>query len=655
MFHAVRSVVSLTRAFTVFAVLAVVLGVAHTARAQNESGWTLTWSDEFSGSSLDTSKWTAVANCGDHRNDEQQCYTADDISVANGMLVVTSEKRSQGGYAYTSGAVKTDTKFTQAYGRFEFRAMLPTGGQGVWPTLWMYPPNQWPPEIDVLEAVNNMSTIYMTYHWGTEASPQQDSSIATVGTPSTAFHVYAAEWEPGAIRWYIDNVLVKTYTGSAVTSVPMQVYINTALGGSFPGNVDASTVFPQKMQVDYVRVYTKNSGSGSDTASPTVSLTAPSANTTVHGTITLAASASDNVGVTSAWFTVDGATIGSEDTAAPYTQSWNTTTVANGSHTIQAFARDAAGNTGSSSAITVSVSNTAADQTAPTVSVTAPAQNATVSGTVTLSATANDNVGVASVQFTVDGANVGSADTTAPYSYAWPTSGSNNGTHMIRAVARDAAGNVATSSAVTVTVSNAAADTTPPTVAVTAPGANATVSGTVTLSASASDNVGVTSVQFTVDGANVGSADSTSPYAATWSTTGLAAGSSHTIRAVARDKAGNTATSAPITVKIAGSGDTTAPSVSVTSPSNGATISGTVTLYATANDNVGIVQVQFLIDGHVLGTAASSGNSTYRLSWNAGNSGNGAHTITAVAKDAAGNTTTSGSVRVTVQGYRRGR
>ena len=104
-------------------------------------------------------------------------------------------------------------------------------------------------------------------------------------------------------------------------------------------------------------------------------------------------------------FLVDGAALGAEDTSSPYGVSWNTTTAANGTHTLTARARDAAGNTTTSTAVTVTVNNP--DTTAPTVSVTAPANGATVSGTVTLSATASDNVGVAGVQFLLDGTNAG--------------------------------------------------------------------------------------------------------------------------------------------------------------------------------------------------------------------------------------------------------
>ncbi len=283
------------------------------------------------------------------------------------------------------------------------------------------------------------------------------------------------------------------------------------------------------------------------------------------------------------------------------------------------------------------------DTTAPTVSITAPAAG-TVSGTVTVSANAADNVGVMGVQFRLDGANLAAEDTTSPYSVSWNTATATNGIHTLTAVARDAAGNTATSIAVAVTVSNSVADTTAPTVSIAAPAAG-TVSGTVTVSANAADNVGVVGVQFRLDGANLAAEDTTSPYSVSWNTTAAANGT-HTLTAVARDAAGNTATSTAVTVTVNNSvADTTPPTVSITAPAAG-TVSGTVTVSANAADNVGVVGVQFRLDGTNL--AAEDTTSPYSVSWNTATSTNGTHTLTAVARDAAGNTATSTAVTVTV-------
>src|SRR5205807_1819960 len=145
--------------------------------------------------------------------------------------------------------------------------------------------------------------------------------------------------------------------------------------------------------------------------------------------------------------------------------------------------------------------------TPPTVSITAPANGATVSATITVSGTASDNVGVVGVQFKLDGANLGAEDRTAEHWVAWDTTTATNGSHTLTAVARDAAGTTTTSAAVTVTVSTTPPDTTPPTVSITSPTAGSTVSATVTVSGTASDNVGVVGVQFKLDGANLGAED----------------------------------------------------------------------------------------------------------------------------------------------------
>src|SRR5439155_583441 len=192
-----------------------------------------------------------------------------------------------------------------------------------------------------------------------------------------------------------------------------------------------------------------------------VSITSPPGGATVSGTVTIAATASDNVAVVGVQFKLDGANLGAEDTTNPYTVSWDTTTAATGPHTLTAVARDAAGNA-STTSVAVTVAN---DLTPPTVSITAPLGGTTVSGTVTIAANASDNVGLVGVQFKLDGTNLGAEVTTAPYTMSWDTATAAIGAHTLTAVARDAAGKVRTSPAVSVTKP----DLTPPTVSITAP------------------------------------------------------------------------------------------------------------------------------------------------------------------------------------------
>ena len=161
-----------------------------------------------------------------------------------------------------------------------------------------------------------------------------------------------------------------------------------------------------------------------DTTAPTVTLANPADGATITGTITLAASASDAVGVAGVQFTLDGAPVGAEFAVAPYEMFWNSATVANGTHVLSAVARDAAGNQRTAANVIVTLVN---DTTAPTVLLTSPEANTTVTGTIALAASAVDDVGVAGVQFTLDGANLGAEHTAAPYVLAWNSATVANG------------------------------------------------------------------------------------------------------------------------------------------------------------------------------------------------------------------------------------
>jgi hypothetical protein len=445
-----------------------------------------------------------------------------------------------------------------------------------------------------------------------------------------------------SVQLKIDNA----NSGAPVTAAPYVIAVNTVSLSNGNHILTAMASDAAGNSATSAQVAVKVNNTNPDTTPPTVSISVPANGATVSGTVSVTANASDNVGVASVQFQLDGANFGSLDLASPYSVSWNTTTSSNGSHTLRAIAKDAAGNSTTSTAVTVTVSNSTPDTTPPTVSISAPANGATVSGTVSVTANASDNVGVASVQFQLDGANFGSLDLASPYSVSWNTTTSSNGSHTLRAIAKDAAGNSTTSATVTVTVSNGTPDTTPPTVSISAPANGATVSGTVSVTANASDNVGVASVQFQLDGANFGSLDLASPYSVSWNTTTSSNGS-HTLRAIAKDAAGNSTTSATVTVTVSnGTPDTTPPTVSLTAPVNGATVSGTVSVTANASDNVGVASVQFQLDAGNLGALDTA--SPYTTSWDTTTASNGSHTLRAIAKDAAGNSTTSATVTVTV-------
>ncbi len=196
-----------------------------------------------------------------------------------------------------------------------------------------------------------------------------------------------------------------------------------------------------------------------DTTPPTASILSPANGASVSGTLSVMASASDNMGVTKIEIYLDGA-LKSTGTTSPYSYSWNTPAVTSGSHTLIAKAYDAANNVGTSASVMVTVSN---DTTPPTVSINSPAGGATVSGTVAIMASASANVGVNSVEFYVD-STLKSTCTLSPYTYSWDTNGAAAGSHTLQAKAYDAANNVGTSASVTVT---AVVDNTAPTLTIT--------------------------------------------------------------------------------------------------------------------------------------------------------------------------------------------
>jgi hypothetical protein len=386
----------------------------------------------------------------------------------------------------------------------------------------------------------------------TITTPASGSTVAGTVAVSASVSIVGA-LTVGSVQFKLDGANL----GAADTSAPYSVSWNTATAANGSHTLTAVArdgLLGLTFTSASVTVTVNNAPPPPppDTTPPAVSITSPASGATVSSTTVVTASASDNVGVVGVQFTIDGANLGAEDTTVPYAVSWNTTGAANGSHTIAAIARDAAGNSTRSATVTVTVNNAPpADTTPPTVSITSPANGATVNGTVSVSANASDNVGVVGVQFQLDGANLGAQDTSAPYSVSWNTTTASNGSHTLTATARDAAGNQ-TSAQVTVTVSNGPPpDTTPPTVSITSPASGATVFGTISVTASASDNVGVVDVQFLLDNGVNGSADATTaPYSVSWNTA-TASDGSHTITAVARDAAGNSQTSAAVTVTVA--------------------------------------------------------------------------------------------------------
>jgi len=301
------------------------------------------------------------------------------------------------------------------------------------------------------------------------------------------------------------------------------------------------TFIVKLLMVVFVLMLYKNSYAA-DTTPPTVSIEYPTKDTKyVNGTCIVKAKASDNVGVTRVNFYVNQYFIPMHSTTKePYQYSWDTKKMANKSHTLKVRAYDAAGKSTLSAGITVTV-----DNILPSVTLAAPS-SVPVSADITITASASDNNSIAGVQFQVNGVNYGAEVLTAPYKIVWNTSGK-AGTYTFTALARDKAGNTKLSAGVQVNVPPA--DQFPPSVEIVSPTGTSPISGVVSLSANASDNVAVTGVQFKLDGQNIGLEVTATPYQTSLDTASFSDGS-HALTAVAKDAAGNSATSALVNVNI---------------------------------------------------------------------------------------------------------
>ena len=245
-------------------------GAAGGAPHQAPPGWTLDWSDEFDGAALDRAKWTFETGGHGFGNNEMQYYTdrPENLRVAGGMLVIEARRERYQGRDYTSARIKTAGLVERTYGRYEARIKVPRG-QGIWPAFWLLGADiksaGWPRcgEIDIMENIGKEpGTVHGTLHgpgYSGEHAFGSPSSLET-GAFADDFHVFAVEWEPKRIRWYRDGILYHTASpeqvkGDWVFEHPFFVILNLAVGGYWPGYPDATTTLPQRMLVDYVRVY----------------------------------------------------------------------------------------------------------------------------------------------------------------------------------------------------------------------------------------------------------------------------------------------------------------------------------------------------------------------------------------------------------------
>ncbi|AGL20746.1 glycoside hydrolase family 16 protein [Actinoplanes sp. N902-109] len=276
------------------AVVAVTLSGGLFAASRNDTADAavggITFADEFNGSAgspVDGSKWKFDIGGSGWGNSELEYYTNSTSNVYQdgaGHLAITARKENPANYQcsygtcqYTSGRILTADKFSQTYGRFEASIKIPKG-QGIWPAFWMLGGNSWPNtgEIDIMENVGKApNTVYGTVHGPGYSGSGGIGGNKTISAPlGDAFHTYAVEWSPNLIKWFLDGQQYFSVDPSKING-NQWVYdhnffmiLNVAVGGAWPGNPDGSTVFPQTMLVDWVRVNAWNNDGGSTTPPP---------------------------------------------------------------------------------------------------------------------------------------------------------------------------------------------------------------------------------------------------------------------------------------------------------------------------------------------------------------------------------------------------
>jgi len=261
--------------------LAVILLIAVTLNPAAENGYRLVWSDEFAENKLDTSRWEYMTGDGtDYQlpagwgNNELQWYRSENVAIENGHLVIHVIKEPFSGKNYTSARIRSRHKGDWMYGRIELKIKFPAG-QGIWSAAWLLPTENryggWAAsgEIDIVEHLGHRTDqVYGTLHYGGPWPENKHSGsrfTLSKGNFSDAFHRFVLEWEQGMIKWLIDDSLYQTqkdwYSTNGIYPAPFDrrfhLLINVAVGGDWPGPPNNSTTFPQKLEVDYVRVYQK--------------------------------------------------------------------------------------------------------------------------------------------------------------------------------------------------------------------------------------------------------------------------------------------------------------------------------------------------------------------------------------------------------------
>ena len=233
-------------------------------------GMTMIWSDEFDGPEINNNNWTFEIGTGNGGwgNNELQYYQEDNTSIIDGNLVIEARRQTLENSNYTSSRLITRGKQSFKYGRVDIRAVMPEG-QGIWPALWMLGSNHsqvgWPTcgEIDIMEMIGGEekdNVVHGTAHWNQGGVVSYGQSMTNEsGKLSEEYHVYSIIWDEQSIRWFFDDINYNTIdiTPEALSAFHDDFFfiMNIAVGGNWPGSPDNTTIFPQWMIVDYIRVF----------------------------------------------------------------------------------------------------------------------------------------------------------------------------------------------------------------------------------------------------------------------------------------------------------------------------------------------------------------------------------------------------------------
>ena len=444
----------------------------------------------------------------------------------------------------------------------------------------------------------------------------------SVGVKTTAPFIY--DWDTTLEfddYYYVINVQINDASGNHITLGPISVYIDNE----------------ENIQVD--------------TTPPTGTIVYPPAAAVVSGNVTIEINAFDNEKVEKVEIVIDGS-FSIVDQSSPYEYVWNTTTYAEDmDHFISATVTDSSDNTTNLMPVTVFVDNeinVVYDTTPPSVVITNPAANQTVSGNINVTAAAFDNIAVSKVEF-YHNSDLYSTDNTYPYAASWNTQDeTEDSEHIWYAKTYDTSDLTAQSQSIAVYVNNE--DNVLPTGFIAQPYAGQSVSGNVEILISAFDNIGVTSVDLYINGENIISLTDL-PYSYLWNTEIYSEDNEHFISAKINDEHGNFFNVQPIAVTVnndPSANDNIPPVISILSPVTGTTVGDTVQVWIYAQDNIGIEQVLLTIDT----LEFTLTDSPYVYLWGTYEYPNeSTHLISAIAFDSSNNQTTAQSISVTVENY----